>query len=97
MIMMSLLFLDLKRLDRGGNLLLRPWGPPECGKLKLNLDGSYRASENCMGGGSVARDEGGSWLFEFHSYETGGSAFQAEVMALRDWVLSIPYSSFSLY
>ncbi|KAL6530866.1 hypothetical protein OROGR_014726 [Orobanche gracilis] len=60
------------------------WAPPPRGSLKVNTDGSCYQETSRMGGGGVVRDEHGHWILGFASQTWGGTAFMAEITALRD-------------
>lgn len=83
-------FEDFKRCSKSGMTVDRgevvnlKWERPPPGKLKLNIDGSFREHEDVMGSGGVLRDEHGAWMCGFASHVCGGNAFLAETIALRD-------------
>ncbi|XP_057418777.1 uncharacterized protein LOC130712986 [Lotus japonicus] len=57
------------------------WRLPSSEFLKLNVEGSYWAEGDQMGGGRSIRDAAGKWILGSVNH---GSAFIAESLALRD-------------
>ena len=61
------------------------WINPPKGRLKLNVDGAFKRSNNAAGGGGILRDTKGDIIFAFaaSSYLVH-SSLEAEGLALRD-------------
>ncbi|KAG6658896.1 hypothetical protein CIPAW_04G193300 [Carya illinoinensis] len=74
-------YLDLKGNNFQG--LIPKWMfNPECGRLKLNVDGSSMGNPGAAGAGGVLRDSKGDLLMAFSVHLGTGSSNYAEVMSL---------------
>ncbi|KAJ6860090.1 hypothetical protein NC651_036433 [Populus alba x Populus x berolinensis] len=57
---------------------------PPLGFVKLNTDASYKYNYSRSSVAGVCRDEHGIWLFGFSSSVKSGSAFESELLAVRE-------------
>ncbi|MQM10730.1 hypothetical protein Taro_043626 [Colocasia esculenta] len=64
------------------------WFTPPKGRLKLNVDGAFKATTNEAGGGGILRDYKGNMCYAFAKpYYHLKSSLVAEAFALRDGLL----------
>lgn len=52
-------------MHHDGSFMMKSWYIPLGGAVKLNMDGSYKESDKCMGWGGIVRDEHGKWIYGF--------------------------------
>ncbi|CAL9017182.1 unnamed protein product [Prunus brigantina] len=62
--------------------LLLSWEPPGLGMLKLNVDGSRRATSGCIGAGGVICGANGDWICGFVVNLGKGQILEAELWGL---------------
>ncbi|KAH8483978.1 hypothetical protein H0E87_028414 [Populus deltoides] len=60
------------------------WNKPPPGFVKLNTDASYKYISSKSSIAGVCRDEHGIWLFGFSCRVKSESAFEAELLAVRE-------------
>ncbi|XP_057426454.1 uncharacterized protein LOC130719872 [Lotus japonicus] len=66
-----------------GSGMQRNWVPQAAGIVKLNIDVSFRETQQCMRSGGLLRDDQSRWIFGFHSHHDGGNPLLYEALALK--------------
>lgn len=80
--MMNLTYLN-PSLDGSNERLVARRHPPPPGFITLNVDGSFMEESLNMGSSGLLRNESGSWIIGFSSFEGQGDMLLAELLALK--------------